>query len=100
MGGTVILNWVLGAIIFLLIVGGGVYAIVRHGKAGPNDREARRHFGAKQDPSVTPLSDYVPTGPVAAVDGLTEPRAPLTDAGSGQGAASRDQVVGPGGEPE
>ena len=33
MGGAVILNWVLGAIIIVVIIGGGVYAILYHGKA-------------------------------------------------------------------
>lgn len=80
MSGAVIANWVLGGIIFVLIVGGGVYAIVRHGKAGPNYREARRHYRAKDDPSITPLSDYVPSDRVAATDGLAEPQAPLQDA--------------------
>ena len=36
MGGAVILNWVLGAVVFVAVVGGGVYAIFRHGMAGPN----------------------------------------------------------------
>ena len=60
MSGAVILNWVLGAIIFVLIVGGGVYAIVRHGKAGPDHREARRHYRAKADPNVTPWGSTCP----------------------------------------
>jgi hypothetical protein len=85
MSGAVILNWVLGGIIFVLIVGGGVYAIVRHGKAGPNYREARRHYQAKADPHVTPLGEHVPTEPVAAADGLAEPRSPLQDAGQNTG---------------
>ena len=55
-----------------LIVGGGVYAIFRHGKAGPNDQEARQHYGAKADPNVTPLGEHVPAEPVAAAHGLTE----------------------------
>ena len=76
MGGAVILNWVLGAIIFVLIVGGGVYAIFRHGKAGPNDQEARQHYGAKADPNVTPLGEHVPAEPVAAAHGLTESQSP------------------------
>ncbi|MGH3069866.1 MAG: hypothetical protein ACRDMI_14940, partial [Streptosporangiaceae bacterium] len=81
MSGAVILNWVLGAIIFVLIVGGGVYAIVRHGKAGPDNREARRHYQAKADRNVTPLGEHVPTERVAAVDGLAESQSPLQDAG-------------------
>ena len=50
MSGAVILNWVLGAIIIVLIVGGGVYAIVYHGKAGPNYREARRYYAGQGRP--------------------------------------------------
>ena len=80
MGGAVILNWVLGAIIFLLIVGGGLYAIFRHGKAGPNDQEARQYYGAKADPNVTPLGEHVPAEPVAAAHGLTESQSPRQDA--------------------
>jgi hypothetical protein len=81
MGGAVILNWVLGGIIVLGIIGGGLYAALRHGKAGPNYREARRHYQAKEDSSVTPLSDYVPTDRAAATDGLAEPQIPLEDPG-------------------
>jgi hypothetical protein len=79
MGGAVILNWVLGAIIIVAIIGGGFYAVFRHGKAGPNYRNARRHYQAKDDPSTTPLSDYVPTERVAAAGGLAVTRAPLAD---------------------
>jgi hypothetical protein len=86
MSGAVVLNWVLGAIIFVLIVGGGVYAIVRHGKAGPNYGEARRHYRAKADPNVTPLGEHVPSEPVAAADGLAEPQTPLHDAGHDRGS--------------
>jgi FtsZ-interacting cell division protein ZipA len=80
MGGAVILNWVLGAIIIVLIVGGGLYAALRHGKAGPNTRDARRYFRAKDDPQVTPLAEHVPTERVAAAGGLTHPRSPRWDA--------------------
>ena len=80
MGGAVILNWVLGAIIFVLIVGGGIYAIFRHGKAGPDDQEARQHYAAKADPNVTPLGEHVPAEPVAAAHGLTESQSPRQDA--------------------
>jgi hypothetical protein len=108
MSGAVILNWVLGAIIFVLIVGGGVYAIVRHGKAGPNYREARRHYRAKADPNVTPLGEHVPTGPVAVADGLAETQSALQDAGQNAGAQggqasarpSGHQTAQPGRDPE
>ena len=107
MGGAVILNWVLGAIIIVLIIGGGLYAAFRHGKAGANDRDARRYFRAKDDPQVTPLGEHVPTERVAAAGGLTELRSPLRDArqnaGSNGGADSRlpgDQTAGPGRDPE
>jgi hypothetical protein len=102
MGGAVILNWVLGAIIIVLIVGGGIYAIVWHGKAGPDNQEARRYLRAKDDPEVTPLAEHVPTEAVAAAGGLTEPRSPRQDAGGGQpGARLRsDRTAGPGRDPE
>ena len=108
MGGVVILNWVLGAIIVVLIVGGGVYAIFRHGNAGPNDEEARRHYGAKADPNVTPLGEHVPAEPVAAAHGLTESQSPLQDAGQsagqqdGQASArlSGDRTAGVAPDPE
>ena len=108
MGGAVVLNWVLGAIIFVLIVGGGVYAIFRHGKAGPNDQEARQHYGAKADPNVTPLGEHVPTGRVAAAHGLTESQSPPQDATQNArqpgGQASRrpsgNQTAGAGRDPE
>ena len=85
MGGAVILNWVFGAIIIVLIVGGGLYAAFRHGQAGPDNREARRYFRAKDDPQVTPLGEHVPTEAVAAGGGLTEPRSPLREAGQNGG---------------
>lgn len=88
MSGAVILNWVLGAIIFVLIVGGGIYAIVRHGKAAPNYREADRHYRAKADPSATPMRDHVPAGPAAAADGLTVARNPPGEPGPSAGDAS------------
>jgi len=108
MSGAVILNWVLGGIIFVLIVGGGIYAIVRHGKAGPNYREARRHYQAKADPNVASLGEHVPTEPVAAVDGLAESRSSRQDAGQnagpngGQASArpSGDRTAEPGRDPE
>ena len=107
MSGAVILNWVLGAIIFVLIVGGGVYAIFRHGKAGPDNLEARQHYRAKADPNVTPLGEHVPTEPVAAAHGLAESQSPLLDAGqsagphSGQDSPrpSGDRTAGPGRDP-
>ena len=98
MSGAVILNWVLGAIIVLIIIGGGFYAAFRHGKAGPDHSEARRHFQAKEDPSVTPLSDYVPTDRAVTHDGLAEPQVPLADPGqSGRdaGHASGGAAAGP-----
>ncbi|PZS38838.1 MAG: hypothetical protein DLM62_11600 [Pseudonocardiales bacterium] len=98
MSGAVILNWVLGAIVFVLIVGGGVYAIVRHGKAGPNYREARRHYRAKADPNVTPLGEHVPSEPVAAADGLAEPQTPLQDAGQSGGSNDGQASTRPSGD--
>jgi hypothetical protein len=108
MGGAVILNWVLGAIIVVLIIGGGIYAIFWHGKAGPDNREADRYYRAKADPNVTPLGEHVPNEPVAAADGLAESQSPLLDAGqsagpqSVQGSTRRsgDRTAGPGRDPE
>ena len=103
MGGAVILNWVLGAIIIVLIIGGGVYAIVYHGKAGPDNREARRYQQAKADPNVTPLAEHVPSEPVAAADGLAQSQSRLQDAGqnAGPGSAqpSGDRTAEPGRDP-
>jgi hypothetical protein len=98
MSGAVILNWVLGAIIVVVIIGGGFYAVFRHGQAGPNYREARTHYQAKEDPSVTPLSDYVPTDQAVTHDGLAEPQIPLEDPGeSGRdaGQPSGGATAGP-----
>lgn len=106
MGGAVILNWVLGAIIVVLIIGGGVYAIGWHGKAGPDNREARQYLRAKDDPQVTPLGEHVPTERVAAAGGLTESRSPRQDAarnaGHGQPGAppSGDGTAGAARDPE
>ena len=103
MSGAVVLNWVLGAIIIVLIVGGGVYAIVRHGKAGPNYREARRYQRAKADTNVTPLAEHVPSKAVAAADGLAESQSPLRNSGPNGGQAgprpSGDRTAEPGREP-
>lgn len=107
MSGAVVLNWVLGAIIIVLIIGGGVYAIVYHGKAGPNYRDARRYQRAKADPNVTPLAEHVPSEPVAAADGLAESQSPLQDAGQNTGPnggqadarPSGDRTAEPGREP-
>ena len=102
MGGAVILNWVLGGIIIVAIIGGGFYAVFRHGKAGPNYRNVRRHYQAKEDPSVTPLSDYVPTERVAAVGGLAVTRTPLADPDQDDPAGRRSSGggVAPGRDPE
>jgi hypothetical protein len=108
MGGAVILNWVLGAIIIVVIIGGGVYAILYHGKAGPDNREAHRYQQAKADPNVTPLAEHVPSQPAAATDGLAEAQSPLQDAGQNAGpnggqASARppgDRTAEPGREPE
>jgi hypothetical protein len=99
MGGAVILNWVLGAIIIVLIVGGGLYAALRHGKAGPNTRDARRYFRAKDDPQVTPLAEHVPTERVAAAGGLTHPRSPRWDASPERDASPDAAAAAAGAQP-
>lgn len=113
MSGAVILNWVLGAIIIVVIVGGGMYAVFFHGKAGPNYQDAQQYQGAKADPDVTPLAEHVPSEPVAAADGLAQTQSPLRDAGQNAGSnggpasaqpsagrPSGDRMTGPGHDPE
>lgn len=81
----VAINWVIGALIILLIVGVPLWITFRRRHARPDYREARTHFRAKADPGTTPLSDYVPTDPVAATDGLTVAQTPLEDPGPAAG---------------
>ena len=100
MGGAVILNWVLGAIIIVLIIGGGLYAVFRHGKAGPNTRDADQYLQAKDDPNVTPVAEHVPTGPVAAAGGLAETRSPLRDAGQNADSSGGQASAEPGRDPQ
>ncbi|MDX6334191.1 MAG: hypothetical protein QOG05_1531 [Streptosporangiaceae bacterium] len=87
MNGTVVVNLVIGALIVLIIVGVPLWLTLRRRHARPDYREARAHYQAKADPSVTPLSDYVPAEPVAATDGLAVPQTPLDEASTSAGDA-------------
>jgi hypothetical protein len=72
MTGVIIATWPIALLIVLAIVGIPLWMTLRHRHAAPDYREARAHHRAKQDaPSAGAASDFVPTEPVAAVDGLT-----------------------------
>ncbi|HWG63047.1 MAG TPA: hypothetical protein VG253_15210 [Streptosporangiaceae bacterium] len=74
MSGSVILNWVLGAVIILLIIGVPLWLTMRRRHARPDYREARSHYNATAEaPSPEATSDFVP-GPndrTRIRDGLT-----------------------------
>ena len=77
MNGAIIANWPIALLIVLAIVGIPLWMTLRHRHAAPDYREARAHDRAKRAApggkatSEAATSDYVPTEPVAAVDGLT-----------------------------
>ena len=72
MTGVIIAIWPIALLIVLAIVGIPLWMTVRHRHAAPDYREARAHYRAKQaTPAGQPVSDVVPAGPAAAVDGLT-----------------------------
>jgi hypothetical protein len=60
-------------LIVVVIIGGPLWLTFRRRHARPDYREARAHYRAKAS-SATVTSDYVPTGPSVAVDGLTVAR--------------------------
>jgi hypothetical protein len=68
MTGAIIALWPIALLIVLAIVGVPLWMTLGHRHARPDYREARAHYRARQ---AAPASDYVPTEPVAAVDGLT-----------------------------
>ncbi len=72
MTGVIIATWPIALLIVLAIVGIPLWMTLRHRHAAPDYREARAHHRAKQAaPSTGAARDFVPTEPVAAVDGLT-----------------------------
>ena len=79
MPGIVVSNWPAALVIFLFIVGGGIWLSFRL-RHGPDYREARIHFRAKRNPgTAATTSDYVPSDRVVATDGLTVPSSSLDD---------------------
>lgn len=80
MSSDVLANWPIALVIVLVIVGVPLWLTFRRRHHAPDYREARTHFGAKENPGTpATTSDYVPTGRVAATDGLTIARSPLAD---------------------
>ena len=72
MNGVIVANWPIALLIVLAIVGIPLWMTLRHRHASPDYREARAHDRARRAaPGETATSDYVPTEPVAAIDGLT-----------------------------
>ena len=77
MTGIIAANWPIALLIVLAIVGVPLWMTLRHRHAAPDYREARAHDRAKRAASGetaasdTPASDFIPAGPVAAIDGLT-----------------------------
>jgi hypothetical protein len=71
--GTVIATFPIIALIVLGIVGVPLWMTFKHPQKQPDYAEARAHFRAKAaaEPHV---SEFVPSSPVAAVDGLTVAR--------------------------
>jgi hypothetical protein len=68
MTGAIIAIWPIALLIVLAIVGVPLWMTLRHRHASPDNREASAHYRGRQP---APGTDYVPTEPVAAVDGLT-----------------------------
>ena len=76
MNGVIAANWPIALLIVLAIVGIPLWMTLRHRHAAPDYREARAHYRAAraapgEPTSGTATSDYIPTEPVAAIDGLT-----------------------------
>jgi hypothetical protein len=72
MAGAIIALWPIALLIVLAIVGVPLWMTLRHRHTRPDHREARARYRARQPaPGAPPGPDYVPTEPVAAVDGLT-----------------------------
>jgi hypothetical protein len=72
MNGVIVANWPIALLIVLAIVGVPLWMTLRHRHGAPDYREARAHHRARSAASSgTGSSDFVPTEPVAAIDGLT-----------------------------
>jgi hypothetical protein len=72
MNGAIIAIWPIALLIVAAIVGVPLWMTLRHRHTDPDYREARAHYRAKQaTPGVATTSDFVPSEPVEAVDGLT-----------------------------
>ena len=77
MNGVIVANWPIALLIVLAIVGIPLWMTLRHRHAAPDYREARAHYRAKRAApgetatGETATSDFIPTEPVAAIDGLT-----------------------------
>ncbi len=79
MNGVIVANWPIALVIVLAIVGVPLWMTLRHRHAAPDYREAQAHYRArKMAPGETATSEFIPTEPVAAVDGLTIVRKTLT----------------------
>ena len=72
MTGVIVANWPIALLIAAAIAGIPLWMTFRPRHAAPDYREARAHYRARQAaPGETAASDFVPSEPVAAVDGLT-----------------------------
>ena len=82
MNGVIVANWPIALLIVLAIVGIPLWMTLRHRHAAPDYREARAHYRAKRAAASetaagetahgeTATSGFIPTEPVAAIDGLT-----------------------------
>jgi hypothetical protein len=70
--GVVTANWPIALLIVLVIVGVPLWMTFKRKHARPDYRDARAHYRAKAAaPRPAATSDYVPTTPVAPIDGLT-----------------------------
>ena len=69
---VIIAIWPIALVIAAAIVGIPLWMTFRHRHATPDYADAPAHYRAKQAaPGVDSTSEFVPTEPVAAVDGLT-----------------------------
>ncbi len=72
MNGAIIAIWLIALLLAAAVVGVPLWMTVRHRHATPDYHEAQAHYRAKQaTPGAAASSDFVPTEPAAAVDGLT-----------------------------
>ena len=72
MNGAIIAIWPIALLIAAAVVGVPLWTTVRHRHATPDYHRARAHYRARQAAAGDASNiDFVPTEPVAAVDGLT-----------------------------